>query len=70
MDFNSIRGLPVVVGVASILLVLALGANDVVLGPIHHSAHLVLPLVAFVVFSVFVARDIRDHGWPTFSWRL
>lgn len=64
-----------VVGVASVLLVLLLGANDVLLGQlgpaaVHHWAHLVLPVAAFLLFSVFVARDIRAHGWPSFSWQL
>ncbi len=36
----------------------------------HHFFHILFPLVAFVVFGVFVARDIRLHGWPAFSWRL
>ena len=36
----------------------------------HHFFHILFPLVAAVVFGVFVARDVRCHGWPTFSWRL
>jgi len=36
----------------------------------HHVFHILLPVVAFVVLAVFVARDISIHGWPTFSWRL
>jgi hypothetical protein len=36
----------------------------------HHFFHLLFPLVAFVVFAAFAARDIRQHGWPTFSWHL
>jgi hypothetical protein len=41
-------------------------------GYAHHSVHLfhaLLPLAACVVFAILVARDIRQHGWPTFSWR-
>jgi hypothetical protein len=36
----------------------------------HHFFHILFPLVAFVVFAVFAARDIQRHGWPTFSWHL
>jgi hypothetical protein len=36
----------------------------------HHFFHILFPLVAFVIFAAFVGRDIRAHGWPTFSWRL
>ena len=36
----------------------------------HHVFHLVFPLVALLVFVALVARDVRQHGWPTFSWRL
>ena len=39
-------------------------------GLAHHIFHLAFPLVAFAVFAVFVARDVRAHGWPRFSWRL
>jgi hypothetical protein len=36
----------------------------------HHFFHLVFPLIAFGVFAVVAARDIRRNGWPTFSWHL
>ncbi len=36
----------------------------------HHFFHLLFPLVAFVLFAAFAARDIQRNGWPTFSWRL
>lgn len=36
----------------------------------HHLFHILFPLAAFLIFGAFVARDVRAHGWPTFSWRL
>ena len=36
----------------------------------HHFFHIAFPLIAFVAFGAIVARDVRRHGWPTFSWRL
>ena len=36
----------------------------------HHLFHILFPLVAALIFGGFVARDVRRHGWPTFSWRL
>ena len=36
----------------------------------HHLAHLIFPLIAFIVFAAYVAYDVRKNGWPTFSWRL
>ena len=36
----------------------------------HHFFHIVFPLAAFLVFAALVARDVRAHGWPRFSWRL
>jgi hypothetical protein len=36
----------------------------------HHVLHLTLPLVAVVIFGWLMVRDIRQHGWPSFSWRL
>ena len=36
----------------------------------HHLFHILFPLAAAAVFGVFVGRDVRRHGWPTFSWRL
>jgi hypothetical protein len=36
----------------------------------HHFFHVGFPLLAFAVFAIWVGRDIRLHGWPTFSWRL
>ena len=36
----------------------------------HHFFHVLFPLVAFGIFGALVARDVRRHGWPTFSWQL
>jgi hypothetical protein len=36
----------------------------------HHFFHLVFPAIAFMAFGGLVANDIRQRGWPTFSWRL
>jgi hypothetical protein len=36
----------------------------------HHFFHIVFGIGAGVVFFAFVIRDIRRHGWPSFSWRL
>jgi hypothetical protein len=36
----------------------------------HHFFHIVFGLGAVAVFFVYVAIDIRRHGWPTFSWRI
>jgi hypothetical protein len=36
----------------------------------HHFFHLLFPLVAFAIFGLFVARDVRKHGWPRFAWAL
>jgi hypothetical protein len=30
----------------------------------HHFLHIIFPLIVFAVLGVFVARDIRAHGWP------
>lgn len=35
-----------------------------------HAVHLLLVVVAALVFVVFVVRDVRAHGRPSFSWRL
>jgi hypothetical protein len=59
-----------------LVVILVLGeAGHIVLDELdavvaHHFFHIVFPLVAFAVFGAFVARDVRAHGWPTFSWRL
>jgi hypothetical protein len=63
------------VGGASILLVLSVAFWDTLQAQpsgtaIHHYAHIVLPLMAFLVFSAFVALDVRRHGWPRFSWQM
>ena len=56
--------------------VLVLGAagqlpvDELSVAAVHHVYHIVLPTVAFGIFAVYVANDIRRHGWPTFSWRL
>ena len=36
----------------------------------HHFFHIVFGLGAGVVFLIYVIRDIRHNGWPTFTWRL
>jgi hypothetical protein len=36
----------------------------------HHLFHILFPVAASLIFGAFVARDVRAHGWPTFSWRL
>ena len=36
----------------------------------HHAFHLAFPIVAAGVFVAYVARDVRRHGLPGFSWRL
>jgi len=36
----------------------------------HHLFHIIFPVVAGAVFFAFVARDVRQRGWPRFSWRL
>jgi hypothetical protein len=36
----------------------------------HHVLHIVFPTLAFVLFAIFVANDVRKHGWPVFTWRL
>jgi hypothetical protein len=35
----------------------------------HHLFHILFAGGAAVAFAVFVAVDVRRHGWPTFSWR-
>lgn len=35
----------------------------------HHFFHIVFAGVAAVAFVVYVAVDVRRHGWPTFTWR-
>lgn len=36
----------------------------------HHLFHIVFGLGAAMVFGIYVLRDIRRYGWPTFSWRI
>ena len=36
----------------------------------HHFFHIVFGLGAVTVFAVYVAIDVRRHGWPSFSWRI
>jgi hypothetical protein len=55
----------IAVGEAGHVLLDALGADLA-----HHVFHIAFPLVAFTLFAVFVARDVRAHGWPRFSWQL
>ncbi len=35
----------------------------------HHLFHVLFAGGAAVVFIVYVAVDVRRHGWPTFTWR-
>jgi hypothetical protein len=35
----------------------------------HHVFHFMFAGGAALAFAVFVAVDVRRHGWPTFSWR-
>jgi hypothetical protein len=55
----------IVLGEAGHVLLDELGAAAA-----HHIFHLVFPLVAFGLFGGLVARDVRQHGWPRFSWQL
>jgi hypothetical protein len=69
------HGLAVLVCIASVLLVLLGGIGGTSPGDLsesaaHHYAHIALPTLAFVIFSCGVARDVRRHGWPSFSLRL
>ena len=65
---------PLVVGLLANLLVLGasglLPLDDLSAAAIHHVYHILLPTMAFVIFVVYVASDIRRHGWPTFTWSL
>jgi hypothetical protein len=65
---------PLSVGCLATVLVLGaagqLPVEDLSVAAVHHVYHIVLPTVAFVIFAVYVAVDIRRRGWPTFSWRL
>jgi hypothetical protein len=36
----------------------------------HHLFHVLFAGGAALVFGVYVALDIRRHGWPRLSWRL
>ncbi|HVM10967.1 MAG TPA: hypothetical protein VM638_00640 [Actinomycetota bacterium] len=35
----------------------------------HHFFHIVFGVGAAVVFALYVAIDIRRHGWPSFTLR-
>jgi len=35
----------------------------------HHLFHVLFAGGAAAAFLVYVAIDVRRHGWPTFSWR-
>jgi hypothetical protein len=64
-----------VCGLGSVLLVVMPSAGDALFEQLHaglghHGLHLFLPLAAFALFASLVARDVRRHGWPAFSWRL
>ena len=36
----------------------------------HHAFHIAFGGGAVLVFAVFMLRDVRGNGWPSFSWRL
>ena len=36
----------------------------------HHAFHLLFGGGALVVFGIYLVREIRTNGWPSFSWRL
>jgi hypothetical protein len=36
----------------------------------HHLFHVLFAGGAVLAFGIYVALDVRRHGWPTFSWRL
>ena len=36
----------------------------------HHFFHIVFGIGAGVLFFAFVIKDIRENGWPAFSWKL
>jgi hypothetical protein len=68
------RCIPALVLILAPLAVLG-GAGELSLDQLdimaaHHVFHIVFPVLAFVVFALYVARDISIHGWPTFTWRL
>jgi hypothetical protein len=54
---------------AVVLVVLSAVGDELDVSRVHHDAHVALPVMAFGIFSGLVAREIRRHGWPTFSWR-
>jgi hypothetical protein len=69
------HGGAVLVGIASVGLVLIGASGHASVGPLsgalaHHYAHIVLPTIAFVIFSGCVLRDIHRNGLPSFSWHL
>jgi hypothetical protein len=36
----------------------------------HHLFHILFAGGAALLFGIYVAVDVRRHGWPRFSWRL
>ena len=36
----------------------------------HHAFHLLFVGGAVIVFSIYLVREIRRNGWPSFSWRV
>ena len=36
----------------------------------HHAFHLIFAAGAVIVFGLYLVREIRRNGWPSFSWRL
>lgn len=72
MTWTAEHGWAVLVGIASVLIVVLSGSSSWQLTGtmLHHEAHIALPTLAFVIFSGGVLRDVRRNGWPSFSWRL
>ena len=70
MDNLRILG-PVVAFLVSTALVLtSSGALPIDPLALHHTFHVLLPTIAFAIFAGRVAADVRQHGWPRFSWGL
>jgi hypothetical protein len=65
------RILPFLMSMLAVIVVLApAGYLQVDPTEVHHVFHIALPSLAFVLFALYVARDVYANGWPTFTWRL
>lgn len=71
---SATRRIPIVILILAPLAVLfaagAIPLDELTVAAAHHVFYIVIPVVAFAVFALYAANDIRKHGWPTFSWRL